>query len=452
MSETILKYDLEQQVDNNKDNLLDEKEIKNFVNRDKDLQKLAKLLDENPLSDKLQATLNTHFTTIIDGILNLIKPQNNDKEATARITKQPSELSEHHLLLLNYYCDSFLQGKNEKKAEIRSILQQRAEQIQQQEQGKIQQESENFLKKMSKEGGTIQIGKKSIQVQTILATLGTTHTERENTPNTTNIMEWVDNHLQSIVDQLLINKKPSIKEGDASNKASHLTIVSQLSSDEVKLLTYYQNKFPQQKEINDILEARKNLMKTRVTMKINQEVSNSLDDPIKNLEELGINTNTQPNRITLKQHIHTAEDVYQINATNLRSYLNKKNYKEISEENYPYIINNLRQIIQMYITVYPEYKNVIGDKKENMQNVTLSAMRKRNQTMLHTYQKLGLIIKKGALKDRIIQALNTNDASVVDLWIKHEIEQGKKNTSPIINSIIDSILPGSNEMEALYSL
>lgn len=192
-------------------------------------------------------------------------------------------------------------------------------------------------------------------------------------------------------------------------------------------------------------------MTEKVTESINETEEKSRNDTIQNLENLGINTEkTEPNRETVKTNIHNPSDIEKINEENLKDYLPLPN--SIPVKNYPYIVNNLKDILRKYIIIYPGYYNIIGDKLEKMTNGTLKIMNKRNEQMSETYAKLGEIIRGKTQKERIIKALNTKDELVIDLWIKYERELRGVKEPGATQEIIDTILPGSDEMTNLYEV
>lgn len=192
-------------------------------------------------------------------------------------------------------------------------------------------------------------------------------------------------------------------------------------------------------------------MTEKVTESINETEEKSRNDTIQNLENLGINTEkTEPNRETVTTNIHNPSDIEKINEENLKDYLPLPN--SIPVKNYPYIVNNLKDILRKYIIIYPGYYNIIGDKLEKMTNGTLKIMNKRNEQMSETYAKLGEIIRGKTQKERIIKALNTKDELVIDLWIKYERELRGVEEPGATQEIIDTILPGSDEMTNLYEV
>lgn len=192
-------------------------------------------------------------------------------------------------------------------------------------------------------------------------------------------------------------------------------------------------------------------MTEKVTESINETEEKSRNDTIQNLENLGINTEkTEPNRETVTTNIHNPSDIEKINEENLKDYLPLPN--SIPVKNYPYIVNNLKDILRKYIIIYPGYYNIIGDKLEKMTNGTLKIMNKRNEQMSETYAKLGEIIRGKTQKERIIKALNTKDELVIDLWIKYERELRGVKEPGATQEIIDTILPGSDEMTNLYEV
>lgn len=192
-------------------------------------------------------------------------------------------------------------------------------------------------------------------------------------------------------------------------------------------------------------------MTEKVTESINETEEKSRNDTIQNLENLGINTEkTKPNRETVTTNIDNPSDIEKINEENLKDYLPLPN--SIPVKNYPYIVNNLKDILRKYIIIYPGYYNIIGDKLEEMTNGTLKIMNTRNEKMSKTYAKLGEIIRGKTQKERITKALKTKDELVIDLWIKYERELRGGKKSGATQEIIETILPGSDEMTNLYEV
>lgn len=192
-------------------------------------------------------------------------------------------------------------------------------------------------------------------------------------------------------------------------------------------------------------------MTEKVTESINETEEKSRNDTIQNLENLGIDTKqTKPNRKIVTTNIHNPSDTEKINEENLKDYLLLPD--SIPVKNYPYIVNNLKDILRKYIIIYPGYYNIIGDKVKKMTNGTLEIMNKRNEQMSETYAKLGEIIRGKTQKERIIKALNTKDELVIDLWIKYERELRGVEEPGATQEIIETILPGSDEMTNLYEV